>query len=119
ALKDLGINFEEFRRMAPEEQMRTAAKALADIDDAGRRAALGTALMGPAFRQVQGALMDVAKGLDQLNAGLSPDQIKQLNEFSKSWTVFANTLKFEVADALLGLYKDIQNVFTLIKLNMG
>src|SRR4030095_13948971 len=101
AIKDLGLNFEDLRRLNTEEQMRAVAGALAHIDDAGKRAALGTALMGPAFRQVQSALMDVAKGLDELNAGLSDEQIDRLNEFSNAWATFANVLKYDVANALL------------------
>src|SRR4030095_11014150 len=62
AIKDIGLNFEELRRMSPEDQLRAVAKALADTEDRGKRTAAGVALMGPAFRQVMEAVLEMGKG---------------------------------------------------------
>lgn len=117
AIKDLGLNFEDLRRMNPQEQMETVARALAGMADPTKQAAAGAALLGQAYRQLAPALMEIAKGQSQINAGLTKEQIKLIADASNEWTKFANTLKFQVISALASVKKDIQEIIELAQTN--
>ncbi|MGV3679668.1 MAG: hypothetical protein ACO1PM_08080 [Acidovorax sp.] len=61
ALEALGINFDSFKRLRPEEQMQTVAKAMAGYKDSADKGAVAMALFGKQGAQMLPFLKDLAE----------------------------------------------------------
>lgn len=82
-LERIGLDFEEFKRLAPEEQLNALSTALQKTTDYAERNAAGTALMGKGFRDLAPTLYDLNKALD-LTKDITPwtgEQAAQAEEF--------------------------------------
>lgn len=78
----LGINVQEFAKLAPDEQIRTYVERLSTLEDQGAKVLNVTKLMGGAAAELLPAFNDGAAGLDKMiataersNRVLSTDQV--------------------------------------------
>lgn len=74
ALKILGLEFEDIRDMAPEEQFRVIAKAIKGLDDQAQAVSAADILMGGEANKFFGYLRSRKEGVDELL-----DQQRQMN----------------------------------------
>lgn len=73
ALQALGIDFDKFKMMRPEDQMQTVAKAMAGFEDGTGKAAVAMALYGKQGAQMLPFLHDLAE-VGDLQAKVSTEQ---------------------------------------------
>jgi hypothetical protein len=74
ALKALGINFNDFKRLSPEKQMLTVAKAMGGFKDGAEKSAAAQALFGKEGAKLLPFLADLADQADEVTAGLTDQQ---------------------------------------------
>jgi len=73
ALEVLGIDFDSFKKMRPEDQMQTVAKAMAQFEDGTGKAAVAMALYGKQGAQMLPFLHDLAE-VETLAAKVTTEQ---------------------------------------------
>jgi hypothetical protein len=83
ALAALGLNLEQFRKLAPEQQIEEVAKALAGFEDGAGKTAVAVALFGRAGAEALPFLKDLAEVGRQQN-GLTEEQIALADQYSKA-----------------------------------
>ena len=66
ALEQLGLTIEGIAGLAPDEQFRTLAQAISEVEDASTQAAIAQKLFGGAGRELLPTLKEGARGLDKL-----------------------------------------------------
>jgi len=83
---ELGLSVEELMQMSPEEQFFATAKAIADVDDASRRAALAQEMLGRGGRKVIPLLTSDFKALAaaaaRLGVIITPEQAEAAAELT-------------------------------------
>lgn len=82
ALKDIGLNAEELRRLDPAEALQKTAKALSAFDDEGTKARITQELFGKSVRDAAPYLKDLAES-GRLNATVTTEQAEQAERFNK------------------------------------
>lgn len=87
ALKAIGLNATELRKLDPAEALRRTAVALAGYADDGDKARLVQELFGKSVREVAPLLKDLAEA-GQLNATVTTEQAKAAEEFNKQMFAF-------------------------------
>jgi hypothetical protein len=65
AVKDLNINFDDFKALSPWDQMVTLADAIGQVEDPTRRAAIAAAVFGKSWKETMAA---VAGGMKDISA---------------------------------------------------
>lgn len=83
AIKALGLEFDNFKKLSPVEQIDAVAKALAGFEDGAEKTAVAVALFGKAGAELLPFLNDLADGAER-NVRLTADQIKAADDYSKS-----------------------------------
>lgn len=94
ALKAVGLNAEELRKLDPAEALRRTAVALAGYADDGNKARLVQELFGKSIREVAPLLKDLAEA-GKLNATVTTEQAKAAEKFNKQ----LSSLNKNVVDA--------------------
>ena len=82
ALKSIGLNAEELRKLDPAEALRQTAVALAAYADDGNKARLVQELFGKSVREVAPLLKDLAEA-GRLNATVTTEQANAADKFNK------------------------------------
>lgn len=82
ALKAIGLNADELRKMDPAEAVRQVAVALSRFEDNGNKARLVQELFGKSIREAAPFLKDLAES-GQLNATVTTEQAEQAERFNK------------------------------------
>jgi hypothetical protein len=80
AIKALGINFDDFRRMKPDEQMQTVAKAMNQFADGSGKTAVAMTLFGKAGAELLPFMNDLAT-TGTLNAKITSEQAAMADHF--------------------------------------
>jgi hypothetical protein len=114
AIKALGLNFDEFKKQSPAEQMDTVAKALAGFQDGANKTAVAVALFGKAGADLLPFLNDLADGSER-QISLTGDQIKAANDFSEAMARLSsnsNTLRQQLVAQLIPTLSDLLKAFT-------
>jgi lambda family phage tail tape measure protein len=116
AIKALGLNFADFKKLPPTEQLTAVAKAMDGFADGSEKTAVAVALFGKSGAEIIPFLNELAANSEH-QTKLTKDQIKASDEFSKSTarlsSEFESFLQLVVADALPAL-NDIKNVIASI-----
>lgn len=110
ALQELGIGYEEFMAMSPEEQFYTLVEALQGMDDQTKKASLAQQIFGdrvyqellPLLNMEQGSLEDLHKEFEDLGLIMSDDTIKAMAAVGDKLDNLKNT--FKVVAATIGAY---------------
>ena len=108
ALQALGIGYEEFMAMSPEEQFYTLIEALQGMDDQTQKVSLAQQIFGnrvyqellPLLNMEQGSLEDLHKEFEDLGLIMSDDTIKAMAAVGDKLDNLKNT--FKVAAATIG-----------------
>lgn len=114
AIKALGLNFDDFKKQSPADQMDTVAKSLAGFEDGANKTAVAVALFGKSGADLLPFLNDLADGSER-QISLTGDQIKAANDFSESMAKLGsemNTLKQQLVAQLIPTLADLAKLFT-------
>lgn len=83
ALKDIGINFDEFKKLSPVAQIDAVANALAEFEDGAGKTAIAVSLFGKSGAEILPFLKDLAEG-GQRQVKLTAEQIAAADEYTKA-----------------------------------
>ena len=83
AIKALGLDFNNFKNLAPVDQIEAVSKAMAGFEDGANKTAVAVALWGKSGADMLPILNDLADGAKR-QITLTGAQIKAADEFSKS-----------------------------------
>ena len=83
AIKQLGLDFDSFKKLAPIDQIEAVSKAMAGFEDGAGKTAIAVQLWGKSGAEMIPLLNDLADGSER-QVTLTNDQIKAADEFSKS-----------------------------------
>lgn len=114
AIKALGLDFNDFKKLSPVEQIDAVALAMNGFEDGANKTAVAVALWGKSGADMIPLLNDLAEG-SQRQITLTQDQITAADNFSKSiarLTSDAGTLKQQLAAQLLPTLQDLLTAFT-------
>ena len=75
ALAALGITFADFKRLSPEQQMLTVAKAMNEFEDGADKSAVAMMLFGKEGAKMIPYLKDVADSADEINKKLTEQEV--------------------------------------------
>ena len=85
AVKALGLDFESFRRMKPDDQMLTLAKAMDKFEDGGAKSAIAMTLMGKSGAALLPYMKDLAN-TGELVAAVTTEQAAAADDYSDAIT---------------------------------
>lgn len=115
-IKALGLNFDEFKKLSPAEQLDAVAKSLAGFKDGAEKTAAAVAIFGKSGAELIPFLNDLADGGER-QIRLTDEQIKAADDHSKAQarlrteitqlaqSIVVNTIP-AVSD-LTGAFKDV------------
>ncbi|MBB1599974.1 phage tail tape measure protein [Variovorax sp. UMC13] len=83
ALKDIGLEFESFKRLSPVAQMDALAKALDGFEDGAGKTAIAVALLGKSGAELLPFLHDLAEGGER-QVTLTGEQIAAADDYTKA-----------------------------------
>ena len=66
AVAALGLSLDDLRAQSPDQQLETVAKALAQVEDEGRRNTLGMDVMGRAYKGLIPTIKEAANGIEDV-----------------------------------------------------
>lgn len=92
AIAALGLNLEDFKRLAPEDQIGAVSKALAGFEDGAQKTAVAVALFGKSGAE----LLPFLKALEEQGGRqviLTAEQIRQADEYSDAQAKAVTELK--------------------------
>lgn len=124
AFRALGIEFESFRRLNPDQQFEALAEQISRLKDPADRARAAVQLFGRAGVELLPLFQDGARGVRELREeavrlgrALTDDQVKKLSEadlaiknLTATWESFANSLTATVSPALVRLIKHLEDM---------
>ncbi|WP_206047035.1 hypothetical protein [Noviherbaspirillum denitrificans] len=85
ALEALGINFNTFKNLSPDQQMRTIAESMNKFEDGSGKAAVAMALLGKEGAQMLPFMKDLAETAD-LQAKITTEQAAAADNFGDNLT---------------------------------
>lgn len=80
ALKALGLSFDEFQHMSPDERMQKVAEAMSQFQDGGQKSAAAMMLFGKTGAEILPFLKDLAEA-GELHAKVTTKQAEAAHEF--------------------------------------
>jgi SAM-dependent methyltransferase len=114
ALKRIGLNAEELRKLDPADALHKTAKALAEFADDGDKARLVQELFGRSTRQTAAFLKDLAdKG--ELNATVTTEQAKQAEAFNQQLMAMQKNISDIGRSILSDLLPSLNEWATILK----
>lgn len=119
AIKALGLNFADFKRLSPVEQLDAVAKKMGEFADGSEKTAVAVALFGKAGAELIPFLNDLADGSER-QILLTSEQIKQADEYTKQTarlkSEFESFIQFQTAQAIPTM-SDVQDILAEIAKN--
>lgn len=91
ALKAIGLNAAELRKLDPAEALRRTAEALAGYADDGAKARLVQELFGKSTREVASLLKDLSEA-GRLNGTLTAEQARETKAFNRELAAFSKNM---------------------------
>jgi len=101
AMKKLGINTDEFRKLGAYEQMTTLSEAIRSIEDPLERAAVEFGLFGRAWKEVAPAMLSDMKEIGNQAPIMADETVKSLAEAEKAWKGLWVAVKTYSGEALI------------------
>lgn len=111
ALKALGLDAAELRKLDPAEAIQKAAQALNTFADDGNRARLTQELFGKGVKQAATFLRDLAEA-GELNATVTTAQAEEVDKFNKQIASLNKNVEDLARTALGQLLPKVNEVFT-------
>ena len=103
ALKALGLNFDSFKQMSPDEQFMAMAKSMDEFKDGAGKAAIAQALLGKEGAAMLPMMKDLA-AVGELQAEVTTEQANQADNFNDNLTrlhAASDLLKKQIVMAML------------------
>jgi hypothetical protein len=100
ALAQLGLAFEDIKRMSPEEKFYAISEALKQVDDDDKRVALGVQLMGKGFTELLPAIKAGFDGVKDSAAGMSKGTVAALDGAGDAVGRFYQSVKNNIGEAI-------------------
>ena len=113
ALEALGINFDQFKKLSPEQQMQTVAKSMGQFEDGAGKAAVAMALYGKEGAKMLPFLKDLAD-LGGIQAKVTAEQAAAADNFSDNLTRLqgsGDAWKKELAAGMIPALNDAVQAF--------
>lgn len=111
ALNALGINFETFRQMSPEEKLNTVATAMNGFRDGSEKSAVAMELLGKQGAMSLPFLKDVATAGD-IGARVTKEQVAASNSFSDSLVILKTSGEAWKTELAMGMVPALDNAAT-------
>ena len=114
AIKALGLDFNDFKKLSPVDQIDAVSKAMAGFEDGAGKTAVAVALWGKSGADMIPLLNDLASGSER-QITLTEAQIKAADDFSKSMARLksdTSTLFNQLSAELIPTLQDLLNAFT-------
>jgi hypothetical protein len=111
ALAALGLNFDTFQRLAPDQKLQAVAQAMAKFEDGSGKSAVAMTLFGKAGAQLLPFLKDLAE-TGELHAKVTAQQAEQARDFEvalKRVQISGEAWKKELALGMLPALDDTAN----------
>ncbi len=102
AIKALGLNYEDFRKMKPDEQMVAIAKAMDNYADGAGKSAVATTLFGRSGAEQLPFLKDLAR-TTELNASVTKEQAAAADELGDRFAMLGVEGRAWVRDVSLAM----------------
>lgn len=119
AIKALGLNFQDFKKLAPVDQLEAVSKAMNGFADGSEKTAVAVALFGKAGAELIPFLNDLSDGSER-QIRLTSEQIKQADDYTKAQarlkSEFETFIQFQTAQAIPTMTA-VQNVLAEIAKN--
>lgn len=106
AIEALGLNLEDFKKLTPTEQLRTAATALESFADGSEKTAVAVALFGKSGAELLPFLKELANETEK-QSGLTEEQIRLADEYSDSQKRFSAQISITAQAFAAGLIPTI------------
>lgn len=114
ALEALGLSVKEMMTVSPDEFLNRFITALGGVENQNRRVALATDVMGRSAMNLIPSIVALVGHLDELkNKGLTPQQVKTLDDASDAMTRLKNATQLFAAGALAQLVAELDMVFNV------
>lgn len=117
--EQLGLSFEELQHARPDERLGLVAKALLNIGDGTKRAALETQAFGRSGREIESVLPTLARGIDELTQKykeqgriISDEVAKKTDEAVDRIVAAWERVKAATTPALASIATGIANLMT-------
>src|SRR5215471_11248564 len=109
AIKQLGLNFKELQNASPDRTLQLITDALAKQQNPINLNALAFQLLGKSARELIPAVLELAGKIEELRQnGLTPADVKILDDFADGITRFSNAVKIALASDLAGVFKEFK-----------
>lgn len=114
AIKALGLEFDQFKKLSPVEQLDAVAQAMAGFKDGAGKTAVAVALFGKAGAELIPFLNDLAEnGRTQIK--LSGEQIRAADDYTKSVARLRNELGAIGQETAAGLVPTMAELVSLLR----
>lgn len=113
AIKAIGLNLEDFKKLSPVEQIDAVARALAEFEDGANKTAVAVALFGKSGAELLPFLNDLADGAER-QATLTQAQIDAANELQETLAALKGsygTMKQQLAGEIIPVVLDVVKAF--------
>lgn len=113
AIQQLGLNFEDFVRMSPEEQTMAIAKAMAGLEDKSKLGAIAMELYGKSGAAQIPTLMLLAEGVTTLGSKteMQTEQAKAFIEHLNEMSLVSSAWKSELVTGMTPAMDELANKF--------
>nr|AER23942.1 hypothetical protein var065 [Variovorax sp. HH01] len=113
ALKDIGLEFESFKRLSPVAQMDAVAQALDKFADGAGKTAIAVSLFGKSGAELLPFLHDLAEGGER-QVKLTADQIAAADDFTKATARLRGELDAFIQQQVAGVIPALTQVQELM-----
>jgi len=104
AFDELGVSFNYIARLNPDDKFKAITKALSEVQDANKRAELGTILLGKAYTELSPLIAKGQAGIATGGRGaLSESQIQSIDKVTKAFEEVGRALDIQLRKALVAL----------------
>lgn len=115
AIKALGLNLKELQNASPDQALKLITDALAKQENIVNRNALAFQLLGKTSREMVPAVVELAGKLEDLKRrGLTPEDVKILDDFGDAMTRASNAFKLAAATDIAGVFRELHKALELV-----
>lgn len=114
-LGDIGIRFDDIRKMKPEDAFNTITEAIAGIEDPMLRAEAATKLFGKSGQELLPAIADGFSKVGKEAGVMSEETIRRLKEAEDAWARLKNTVVIHSGEIIAATFRVSTGFLDLMK----
>lgn len=92
----LGVSFEQFQRLTPDEQFARVTAALVDVEDQQERNRIGVALMGRTYQNIAAAVAENFNEMAKAATVSTDAQVRAIDDAADAWNAFLKSTTTQV-----------------------